>query len=176
MSAVVLVLVAALLATPARRRRGRSGQDRALHPLLEPSVGSALLADLARIALVSGTSLPGALAAVGKAVGGPDGADLVRVAALLSHGADWSVAWAGAGDAPSRLAGALEPCWRQGVAPAGPLVVLAETERDEAMRRAMTATARLGVRLVLPLGLCFLPAFLAIGVVPVVLSVASQLF
>ncbi|WP_418606028.1 hypothetical protein [Georgenia sp. SUBG003] len=37
-------------------------------------------------------------------------------------------------------------------------------------REAQEAAARLGVRLVLPLGLCFLPAFVLLGLVPVVLA------
>ena len=37
------------------------------------------------------------------------------------------------------------------------------------------AAGRLGVRLVLPLGLCHLPAFILIGVVPVLLSTGVAL-
>jgi len=40
---------------------------------------------------------------------------------------------------------------------------------------AREAAGRLGVRLVLPLGLCFLPAFILIGLVPVILSLAAGL-
>lgn len=35
--------------------------------------------------------------------------------------------------------------------------------------------ARLGVRLVLPLGLCLLPAFVLLGIVPFVLSLGGRL-
>jgi len=40
---------------------------------------------------------------------------------------------------------------------------------------ARTAAARLGVRLVLPLGACFLPAFVLIGLVPVLLALGIDL-
>lgn len=56
--------------------------------------------------------------------------------------------------------------------------LLAETAADVRRRRhrqAQAAAARLGVRMVLPLGLCSLPAFVAWAVLPVVLSLAGQL-
>ncbi|HHW83721.1 MAG TPA: secretion system protein, partial [Actinomycetales bacterium] len=34
--------------------------------------------------------------------------------------------------------------------------------------------ARLGVRLVLPLGTCYLPAFVLVGVMPVILATGGQ--
>lgn len=56
--------------------------------------------------------------------------------------------------------------------------LLQETAADLRRRRhrqAQAAAARLGVRMVLPLGLCSLPAFLAWAVLPVVLSLAGRL-
>ena len=41
-------------------------------------------------------------------------------------------------------------------------------------QRLEVATATLGVRIVLPLGLLFLPAFLLTTVVPIVLALARQ--
>jgi tight adherence protein B len=40
---------------------------------------------------------------------------------------------------------------------------------------ARTAAARLGVRLVLPLGVCYLPAFVLVGLVPVLLALGIGL-
>jgi hypothetical protein len=172
MTIVVLAVAASLLAGPARRTPARV-HERTTETV---SVGPALLADLVRIALTGGVALPEALTAVGAALGGEDGADLARVATLLLRGAGWSAAWHGVGAASTNLADTLEPCWRRGVPPSGPLAELATRLRDENIRRGQTAAARLGVRLVLPLGLCFLPAFLALGVFPVVLAVVEKLF
>ena len=48
---------------------------------------------------------------------------------------------------------------------------MAQAER----RRLETAAQRAGVLLVLPLGACFLPAFLLTTVVPVVITLGAQL-
>jgi hypothetical protein len=173
MTIALLAIAASLLTEPARRAPARI---RAQRPTKTVSVGPALLADLVRIALTGGVALPEALIAVGNALGGEDGADLVRVARMLLRGSEWSAAWTGVGIGATSLADALEPCWRRGVPPGEPLAELANRLREESIRRGQTAAARLGVRLVLPLGLCFLPAFLALGVFPVVLAVVEKLF
>ena len=43
-------------------------------------------------------------------------------------------------------------------------------------RRAERAAEALAVQLVLPLGLCFLPAFMCWGVVPVLMSLLPRVF
>ncbi len=56
-----------------------------------------------------------------------------------------------------------------------PAVTLLRSAAEEARRvarsDAQAAAARLGVRLMLPLGLCVLPAFFAVGVVPLMATV-----
>lgn len=64
-------------------------------------------------------------------------------------------------------------CERSG-AQAGDVLRAAARQYRRTRRREREAQAgRLGVRLVLPLGLCSLPAFIALAVVPVVLSLLS---
>jgi hypothetical protein len=61
-------------------------------------------------------------------------------------------------------------------APAASVVARAATDLRVARReRAELAAARLGVRLVLPLGLAILPGFVLLAVVPIVLGLASSL-
>jgi tight adherence protein B len=55
------------------------------------------------------------------------------------------------------------------------LTEIADTERVAAHGRALEAARRVGVHAVLPLGLCFLPAFLAVGVIPVIAGAATHL-
>jgi len=50
---------------------------------------------------------------------------------------------------------------------------VAQTQRED--QSHAQAAGRLGVRLVLPLGLCHLPAFVLVGLVPVLVSMASGL-
>jgi tight adherence protein B len=57
-----------------------------------------------------------------------------------------------------------------GVPPAGILVAAAEQERRRRADRRRLAAARLGVEVVLPTGLCLLPAFVLLTVVPMVVA------
>lgn len=143
-------------------RRRRRGSPEGVDP--------AVLLDLVGAALEAGSSVPGALVALGEAIGGSPGGVLRRAGSALLLGASWPDAWAGAPPGALLLADALEPAWLDGVA-AGPLLRrAADRVRAERSDLAKEAAARLGVRLVLPLGLCFLPAFVLLGLVPVVLG------
>ena len=62
--------------------------------------------------------------------------------------------------------GVLELSARAGVPAAELLRAEAEEQRRDARAEAQAAAAALGVRLMLPLGLCVLPAFLVLGVAP----------
>lgn len=64
---------------------------------------------------------------------------------------------------------------RTGVALAPLLQSHADELRRGEHRRRQIAAARLGVMLVLPLGVCVLPAFVLLGVVPVLLTLVSGL-
>lgn len=131
--------------------------------------------DLVALALDAGASTVGALRAASDRLPGPGGVELRTVAAALEWGLPDEAAW---GSAPSRWepAGrALRLAARAGVPPAGLLRRAADDLRRERLSLVDTATARLGVRLVLPLGLAFLPAFLLTTVVPVVLALAGAL-
>lgn len=75
-----------------------------------------------------------------------------------------------------RLAAALEPAWVDGAPPVVMLRRAAASVRARRLKDAQEAAARLGVRLVLPLGLFFLPAFFLIGVAPVIISMGLTVF
>lgn len=51
---------------------------------------------------------------------------------------------------------------------------VAQHERSAAREQAHVRTEKLSVSLMLPLGLCILPAFIAVGVVPIVVSIISS--
>ena len=63
---------------------------------------------------------------------------------------------------------------RAGVPAAALLRAEAEEERRDARAAAQRAAAVLAVKLMLPLGLCVLPAFMVLAVVPMVLAVISS--
>ena len=77
----------------------------------------------------------------------------------------------GAGDiALGMIRESLEPAWLQGDSP-GVLIDAAVEQLDKDERaRIERAAARLSVRLLMPTGLCFLPAFVIVGVLPAIAS------
>jgi hypothetical protein len=148
------------------RRRTRAGQERAPDP--------ALVLELVAAAMATGAHPSGALAVVGEAVDGAGGPRLRLVADRLRLGATGDTAWAGAGPGTDDLRSCLALSARTG-APASQLLRdRAEDVRRRRHRTAQAAAQRLGVRVVLPLGLCALPGFAAWGVVPVVLGLAAD--
>lgn len=62
---------------------------------------------------------------------------------------------------------------RLGSGSAAMLVAAATDSRALALQQMETATERLGVRLLLPVGVCVLPSFVFLGVIPVLLSVVG---
>jgi len=53
---------------------------------------------------------------------------------------------------------------------------LAEQSRRDAIHAAQSAAERASVLIAGPLGLCFLPAFVCLGIVPVVAGLAGDVF
>ena len=132
-----------------------------------------LLLDLLDVAVTAGAGVPRALEAVGEAVGGDDGCGLAGVAVELLLGASWAAAWVGVPTRLEPVAECLEAAWVHGAAPGPALRARAGAIRRDRRRGGREAAGRLGVHLVLPLGLCFLPAFVLLGLVPVLVSLAG---
>ncbi|MFF0379529.1 type II secretion system F family protein [Actinoplanes missouriensis] len=170
---VPLGVIAAIGAERALRRReppgARRERQRALADL-------PLGADLLAAALRAGAPADRAAAAVADALGGPLGTRLDRVGRSLRLGAGPAEAWAHLGDVPGaeRLVAAAIRSSASGGALAGALERLAGDLRSDRTVAAEAAAQRAGVLIVLPLGLCFLPAFLLAGLVPVVIAVLSD--
>lgn len=132
--------------------------------------------DLLGVCLSAGLPVDGALEAVGGAVGGRLGAELRSVAALSRLGADPRRAWAGAPPELAGLARVLVRAGESGALVAGALRTLAAESRAGARAATEAAVHRAGVWVLAPLGACFLPAFLCLGVAPLVLGIAGDVF
>lgn len=161
---------------PAHRpRRTRSRQQTQGLRAAPRSAGTdvAIVADLLEELLVSGTSLTGALSALGRY-----GAwsHLTVIAKHLEGGVAWHRAWGGVPPVWQELATALETSWRSGAAPSAQLRVLARAQREREKKMRAAAAGRLGVWLLLPLGLCYLPAFVLVAVVPLLVGLAGTFF
>jgi pilus assembly protein TadC len=176
-SAALALTLAVLLWPRSRSWRvagaARGRRDRRPGHALEAGVPESL--ELLALAMDGGTDLQGALRQVARVVGGPLGRQLLTVAAGVAWGLDDDEAWelVPAHWDPARRA--LGLAGRAGVPPAGLLASAAADQRRDALAGVETATARLSVRLVVPLGLAFLPAFVLTTVLPVVLALASEL-
>jgi pilus assembly protein TadC len=132
--------------------------------------------DLLAVCLAAGLPVGGALAAVGEADPGPVGEQLRRVAALYRLGAQPHRAWE---EVPEELAGlgrTLVRAGESGAAVAPSLRSLAADGRATVRNEAEAAVRRAGIRVLAPLGACFLPAFVCLGIVPLVLGIAGDVF
>ena len=135
-------------------------------------VGDDLLAfdlDLVAICITSGLPIPVALTMTAEAT--EDRSRLGRIARSMTIGGqDLSD--------DDRLLPVLEVfefSEHTGVGPAPLIESVAQELRDSSRRRRQEAAAALGVKLVVPLGVCILPAFLLLSVVPVVITLLSDL-
>ena len=136
-----------------------------------------LALDLLVAGLRAGGALEDVLCAVAEATGGPLGRRLGGVSEQLRLGADPRTAWRSA-DGPEELDAvgrALARASESG-APVAAILERHSGELREAGRlRALSRIQRLGVLSAAPLGLCFLPAFVLIGVVPLAAGLVSDL-
>ncbi|WP_411574240.1 type II secretion system F family protein [Streptomyces fradiae] len=158
----------------------RRWQDRPRPVAAEDSETAArlpLAAELLAACLSAGAGPREAAEAVGRSVGGPVGERLRRTAAELALGGEPGEAWARFGDVPGarRLARCLERAAVSGAPAAQPVSRLAAGLRADRARAAATRAQRAQVLITAPVGLCFLPAFLAVGVAPVVIGLAGRL-
>ncbi|MFE9875364.1 type II secretion system F family protein [Streptomyces sp. NPDC005784] len=136
-----------------------------------------LAADLVAACISAGASPVAAARAVGEALGGPVGERLARGAAEVRLGSEPVDAWRRLASIPGAqgLARLLERSGESGVPAAVPVGRLAAEARAEWGRTATARARRAAVMVTAPVGLCFLPAFLAIGVLPVVIGLAGGL-
>lgn len=142
-------------------------------------------AELLASCLDSGLTMAVALRAVGDVLRGrpsPDGSAevliaLESVAAMLSLGADADIAWrpADVDEDLAPLAAAARRSATGGTTVADAVREHARQVREEARQDAARSAGRAGVAMTAPLGVCFLPAFLCLGLAPVVLGLLTQL-
>lgn len=134
-----------------------------------------LAADLLAACVAAGAGPVIAAQAVGEAFGGPVGEALARGAAEVRLGGEPADAWRRLAALPDAgaLARLLERADESGLPAAGPAARLASDARARWARTATARARRAAVLISAPVGLCFLPAFIAVGVLPVVIGLAG---
>ncbi|MFI1465042.1 type II secretion system F family protein [Nocardia carnea] len=182
-----LLLATALLLIPARAPviarlcagpvEGRSAVPGMRGPA-DP-VATATLFDLLAACLRAGLPADAAVRAVVPTCPARLAAPLQHAADLLAMGADPATAWAPAEpeaaepefEALARLA---RRSARSGSSLAAAVGELAEEHRALVEEAATARAERAGVLIGGPLGLCFLPAFVCLGIVPVIVGLAGR--
>lgn len=152
------------LANPGKTTSSGSGQSVPLGVLIE------LLAAL----LASGAAIPTALVTLGDAIGENDGQELRSVGRSLLLGSSWNEAWRDCPQEYEVIERTLVHAWEFGAPVSHSLrsVRIAEEKAQEAY--ALERAEKLGVQLALPLGLCFLPSFILLAVVPIIAMMAGS--
>lgn len=188
LSAIALALLPGRVAVCRRlralRQPGRGpaeesgGGNRDADPLAAASVF-----DLLAACLRAGLPMADAARAVAPEAPEPLGGALRRAADLLALGADAATAWEqvardGAGrpraDEIESLARMARRSARSGASLAVAVGELAGQRRATVEDAAAAKAERAGVLIGGPLGLCFLPAFVCLGIVPVVIGLAGR--
>lgn len=189
MSAVAVLLGLAVLAgagpstVRARaglRRRGRSSCERTSTETDVLALASSL--DVLALCLTAGMTVSGAATATTASAPPQLARILRRGAGLLALGADPATAWS---VPPNGFRGPVDPptaavlrlarrSGSSGAALAEGISELAVQCRHDASHAAAAAAERAGVLIAGPLGVCFLPAFVCLGIVPVVAGLAAD--
>lgn len=190
------LMVATLVALMLDNRQRTKWRPRTTH--LQVSLPFVL--EMMAVCVRLGSSIPRSLELVGESLGGDFGEGLQRISTQLHEGNSWNEAWISAIDSGGRyrpdmqqlrtrqshakqyrqyyalLERALEPSWRHGMSPVLRIEAVIEQLNRDCQRDIEEAGAKLAVRVLLPVGLCFLPSFLMIGVIPCLAAFAHDAF
>jgi Flp pilus assembly protein TadB len=153
-------------------RRSRQDADLADEPGTELAGSWELLA----VCLEAGLPVALAVTAAAEPLHGALGARMRRTAGLLELGADATAAWLTAERVPALATFARAAGRSASTGSALAQVARAESERIRAglLGSAHAKAQRAAVLITAPLGLCFLPAFMVLGIAPVVAGLAGE--
>ena len=138
---------------------------------------TAMMLELVAAMLDAGSGIGRSLELVAASASSDYGKALRPVVSALAIGADWETAWRSSEvRLPEilELRDALGFAALTGAPSSAILYAQAARLRRERFRAAEKRAASLGVKLVIPLGLCSLPAFICLGVVPVLLALVPS--
>ena len=151
-------------------RAGHTGGEQTLKA---PTADTALVLELLAAQLRAGLA---PLAALGTLAEALNSRPLHAVCQRLQMGSGWQSAWSGpAAGTFGELRDALAPAYTGGAPSTALLLSLADAHRLSERRAAERAAGKLSVALVVPLGLCSLPAFICLGIVPILISLLPTL-
>jgi len=125
----------------------------------------------------AGLSVQQATSAVSIVADEPTATYWIQVNSLLALGVEPERAWVHMSQLPGlqELARLVVMSEYSGAAIASGCQRLGDTLRADATSNAIAKAERAGVFISLPMAMCFLPAFIVLGLVPVVISLGAQL-
>lgn len=176
-SAAVLLLIPATAGSDAGSTfggRDMTGLGRRRTDVIGQHGDAGLLLDLTAALLSAGVGVEAALARLAAAVPGAEA--LAGMHRALAAGASWDQA-ADLVSEDRQLRTFIDHmsfAYATGAPSARMLQAAAGRARAEQRHAAESAAEKLGVKMMLPLGACFLPAFIVLGVVPVVVSMLPE--
>lgn len=156
-----------------RTANAESEAEKPASPADAAPVDTALVLELLAAQLRAGLAPLAALGALAEAL---NSRPLHAVCQRLQMGSGWGSAWSGsAAGTFGELRDALAPAYTGGAPSTALLLSLADAHRLSERRAAERAAGKLSVALVVPLGLCLLPAFICLGIVPILISLLPTL-
>lgn len=156
-----------------RTTNAESEAEKPTSPADVAPVDTALVLELLAAQLRAGLA---PLAALGTLAEALNSRALHTVCQRLQMGSGWGSAWSGsAAGTFGELRDALAPAYTGGAPSTALLLSLADAHRLSERRAAERAAGKLSVALVVPLGLCSLPAFICLGIVPILISLLPTL-
>lgn len=184
MSWAALLLAVALLIGADSRAHVRAGltavqpRRRPMPPAVCDPLAAASSFDVLAACLRAGMAVPRAASATAPSAPAALARLLNRAADLLAVGAEPATAWTRPdGPVANHVEALLRLARRSassGTALAQGVAELADQSRHEAADAASAAAERASVLIAGPLGLCYLPAFVCLGIVPVVAGLAGD--
>ena len=156
-----------------RTANAGSESEKPASPAGAVPVDTALVLELLAAQLRAGLA---PLAALGTLAEALNSRPLHTVCQRLQMGSGWGSAWSGSSAGTfGELRDALAPAYTGGAPSTALLLSLADAHRLSERRAAERAAGKLSVALVVPLGLCSLPAFICLGIVPILISLLPAL-
>ena len=156
-----------------RTVNAESGAEKPASPAGAAPIDTALVLELLAAQLRAGLA---PLAALGTLAEALNSRPLRTVCQRLQMGSGWQSAWLGSATGTfGELRDALAPAYTGGAPSTALLLSLADAHRLSERRSAERAAGKLSVALVVPLGLCSLPAFICLGIVPILISLLPTL-
>lgn len=133
----------------------------------------ALVLEMCATLLETGLPVRAVLEIIGENI--PGYQPLIKVARALELNVSWERSWAQMPAHIKELELSLRFSQLSGAPVAKLLRSAAQSERKRQLRETEAKGAEFGIKLVIPLGLCALPAFVCLGIIPIVISLLPEI-